>query len=377
MQYNDYETLMDLNVLYDAFQKCKSGVDWKCSIQRYEANLFYNLNQLRKQLRDEKYKPDKFVEFDVNERGKTRHIKSPSIRDRVLQRAICDYVLEPIFYPKLIYDNGASVKGKGVDFTRKRLDKHLRQYYREYGNKGYILVGDFSKFFESIPHDKLIEALRKHIQDERVINLLKMIIRSFSDDEKGLGIGSQISQICGIFYPTPLDNYITCVKGCNYARHMDDFYIISDDKELLKNLLVEINKIISKELDMSLNKKKTQICRIDKGFNFLKQRIWLNTDGRITHKPIKKNITRERRKLKSFKKKLDNGEMNYKTDIEQQYKSWRKTQLKYNCKLKIHNTDKMYENLFKESEEYNDEWRKQGKRKSGSKVTRTKIKTTS
>ena len=128
---------------------------------------------------------------------------------------------------------------------------------------------------------------------------------------------------------------------------------------------------------MSLNKKKTQICRIDKGFNFLKQRIWLNTDGRITHKPIKKNITRERRKLKSFKKKLDNGEMNYKTDIEQQYKSWRKTQLKYNCKLKIHNTDKMYENLFKESEEYNDEWRKQGKRKSGSKVTRTKIKTTS
>ena len=87
--------------------------------------------------------PDRFVEFDVNERGKTRHIKSPSIRDRVLQRAVCDYVLEPVLYSKLIYDNGASVKGKGVEFTRKRLDKHLRDYYREHGNKGYILVGDF------------------------------------------------------------------------------------------------------------------------------------------------------------------------------------------------------------------------------------------
>nr|DAH26993.1 MAG TPA: hypothetical protein [Caudoviricetes sp.] len=32
MQYDYYEKLMDLNVLYDAFQKCKSGVDWKCSI---------------------------------------------------------------------------------------------------------------------------------------------------------------------------------------------------------------------------------------------------------------------------------------------------------------------------------------------------------
>nr|DAH09221.1 MAG TPA: group II intron reverse transcriptase/maturase [Caudoviricetes sp.] len=378
MDYKYYGTLMDLNVLYDAFQQCKSGVDWKCSIQRYEANLFYNLNQLRKQLRDEKYKPDKFVKFDVNERGKIRHIKSPSIRDRVIQRAICDYILEPILYPKLIYDNGASVKGKGVDFTRKKLDKHLHEYYREYGNKGYILVGDFSKFFESIPHDKLIKALRKHVKDEKAMNLLKMIIYSFSGDEKGLGIGSQISQICGIFYPTPLDNYITCVQGCKfYARHMDDFYIISNDKEFLKNLLVEIDKIVSEELGMRLNDKKTQICRIDKGFNFLKQRIWLNKDGRITHKPIKKNITRERRKLKSFKKKLDNGEMNYKNDIEQQYKSWRKAQLKYNCKLKIHNTDKIYENLFKESEEYNDEWRKHEKRKSGSKVARAKVKTTS
>lgn len=378
MQYNYYEILMDLNVLYDAFQQCKSGVDWKCSIQRYEANLLYNLNQLRKTLRDDKYKPDKFVEFDVNERGKTRHIKSPSIRDRVIQRAICDYILEPTLYPKLVYDNGASVKGKGVDFTRKRLDKHLREYYREYGNEGYILVGDFGQFFESIPHDKLIEALRKHISDERVMNLLEMIICSFSDDGKGLGIGSQISQICGIFYPTPLDNYITCVKGCKfYARHMDDFYVISNDKKFLKDLLIEIEKIVSEKLKMNLNKKKTHICRLDKGFNFLKQRIWLNECGRITHKPIKKNITRERRKLKAFKKKSDAGEMAYKSDIEQQYKSWRKAQLKYDCKKKIHNTDKLYENLFKESEGYNNDWRKQGKRKTGSKIKGTEIEATS
>ena len=64
------------------------------------------------------------------------------------------------------------------------------------------------------------------------MNLLEMIVRSFSDDGKGLGIGSQISQICGIYYPTPLDIYFTSVMGCGkYARHMDDFYTISNDKE--------------------------------------------------------------------------------------------------------------------------------------------------
>lgn len=348
MQQNLYEKITDMNILYQSFQKCKMGVDWKASIQRYEANLLPNLIKLRRSLIEGTYKPDRFIEFDVNERGKTRHIKSPSIRDRVLQRAICDYVLEPALYPKLIYDNGASVKGKGVEFTRKRLDKHLRDYYREYGNKGYILVGDFSKFFESIPHDKLIESLKKHIKDEKMMDLLEMIICSFSDDGKGLGIGSQISQICGIYYPTPLDIYFTSVMGCGkYARHMDDFYAISNDKEYLKGLLNGVEEIIE-ELGMKLNKKKTHICRIDKGFIFLKQYIFITESGRIVHKPCKSNFVRERRKLKAFKRKLDNKEITL-GEIIFTYKSWRNCQVKYDCKKSIHSMDKLFEQLFRKA----------------------------
>lgn len=346
MENKYFEMLLDLNVLYTSFQKCKSSVDWKCSIQRYEANIFQNIRDIQRRLENGTYKPDKFVEFDVNERGKTRHIKSPSIRDRVLQRAICDYVLEPLIYPKLIYNNGASVKEKGVDFSRKQLDKHLRKYYSKYGNKGYILVGDFSKFFESIPHDKMIESLKKCIPDKKIIDLLKMIIQSFSDTGVGLGIGSQISQICGIYYPTPIDIYCTTVMGCKfYVRHMDDFYIIHEDKEFLKTVLGGIKEIAT-DLGLKLNEKKTQICRIDKGFNFLKQRIFIANTGRIIHKPNKSGFVREKHKIKSFKFKMSSGEMN-KKDIENQYKSWKNNIIKYDCKRTIYNTDKMYNELFK------------------------------
>ena len=58
---NYYEKLLDLNVLYDSFQKYKVGVDWKCSVQRYEANLLANLYSLRKRLENGTYKPGKCV----------------------------------------------------------------------------------------------------------------------------------------------------------------------------------------------------------------------------------------------------------------------------------------------------------------------------
>lgn len=286
-----------------------------------------------------------YVEFNVSERGKTRHIKSPSIRDKILQRAVCDNILESILYPKLIYNNGASIKDKGVEFTRQQLVKHLRRYYVEHGNDGYILTCDFRKFFESIPHDKLISALQKYIPNEDTINLLKIIIYSYNDDGVGLGIGSQASQIFGVFYPTPIDTYCTVVEGNKYyARHMDDFYVIHHDKEYLKQLLPKIRKIAD-ELGLTLNEKKTQICKLSKGFVFLKQFIYMTDTGKIVRRPVKKNVVRERRKLKTFHKKLQNGEMTMKY-IREHYKSWRGTTKKYAKPYTIKNMDALYVSLF-------------------------------
>ena len=349
MKNNYYKILLDLNVLYNSFDKCKSCVDLKCSMQKYEANILQNLNSLQKELKNKTYVPDKYVEFTVSERGKTRQIKSPSIRDKILQRAICDNILEPIIYPKLIHNNGASIKGKGVEFTRKQLTKHLQKYYREYGNKGYILVGDFRKFFESIPHDKLITSLSEYILDENVMNLLKLIIDSYTDTDIGLGIGSQASQIFGVFYPSPIDRLCTVVEGNKYyARHMDDFYVIHHDKEYLKSLLLKI-KEMAEEFGLSLNEKKTQICKLSKGFVFLKQFIYMTDTGKIVRRPTKENIVRERRKLKSFYKKLQRGEMTREYVIEH-YKSWRGTTKKYAKPYTIKNMDALLTSLLGKGE---------------------------
>jgi hypothetical protein len=360
-----FDRLTDLDNLYNSFMNCKKGVDWKESVQRYESNLLQNINTLRKALLDGTYRQKAFFEFDINERGKKRHIKSMHISDRVLQRVLCDYVLNPVLFKNLIYDNGASVKGKGIEFSRKRLKVHLQRYYRKHGNKGWVLKIDFSKYFDSIPHDILKQKIREKIKDEKVIKLTEYLIDTFEGD-CGVGIGSQLSQTAGIFYPTELDNFCKIVKGCKYyGRYMDDTYIIHEDKKFLQELYKEY-QIISQNLGITINSQKTQIMKLEKGFIFLQMRYLLTETGKVVIIPVNKAVVRQRRKLKKLFILLHKHRIT-KEQIEEQYKSWRGNIMKYNAYKSVRNLDALYNILFggkqNEKEKRNDTRRKTRRRR--------------
>lgn len=367
--------ISNANVLMDSYFKCRKNSIWKNSVQQYETNLLKNIRKTQLELQNKTYRQSDFDNFYLCERGKERYVRSISFYDRVVQRALCDQ-LTPIVRPYLIYDNGASLKNKGIEFARKRIENHLHKYYRKYGNSGYVLTIDFRKFYDNIMHKPLMEMYNKIIDDEDIIKLISHLVDSFSIDisnyditekdlfdsltyakentnktgevfmHKSLGIGSQISQISGVLYPAQIDNYCKIVKGIKYyGRYMDDTYILSNDKEYLKDLLEEITKICDK-LGIFINKKKTQIFRIDKGFTFLKIKYRLTDTGHLVKIPVKGTFVRERRKLKYFKRMLDNKEMEY-HDIETQYKSWRGSLLRYDCHRTLRNMDKLYYELFK------------------------------
>lgn len=380
-KYSDLNILCDANLHIKSFNKCKKGSIWKESVQRYEMNLLKNINNQITAIQNGTYEQLPFNEFTLNERGKIREIKATHIDDRVVLGNLCDNILIPKIAKYLIYDNGASLKGKGVYFTRKRFETHLHKYYRKHGNEGYILLMDFTKFFDNIRHDKLLEEYKKRIKDNDLMDFLNGIIDAFRIDvsylndeeykyclnsiynaleyakidkslltgeklmEKSVGIGSQISQISGLLFPSKIDNYCKIVKGLKYyGRYMDDTYIIHESKEYLQQLLSDINKICD-EYGIFINHKKTQIVKLTKTFIFLKTRYNLTDTGKVIKRINKDSVTRERRKLKKFRKMLDNGTMTY-ADIEEAYRSWRGSLKYYSAYHVTKNMDELFNQLF-------------------------------
>ena len=342
-QYGDFDKVFTFDNLYCAFKKCCRGVGWKASTQRYKANALQNINDTLRSLQNGTYKSRGFYEFDVVERGKPRHIKSVHISERVVQRCLCDNALVPMFGKSFIYDNGACIEHKGIDFAVRRLVCHLQRHFRKYGTNGYALVFDFSRYFDNIQHEPLKEVVDKAFTDTRIARLVNGFIDDFG--EVGLGLGSQISQVSALMYPNRLDHYIKEVLHIkHYGRYMDDGYLIHDSKEHLQHCLQEIRRLCA-ELGIKLNEKKTQIVKLSRGLNFLKRRFILTETGKAIVKPARKGITKMRRKLRTFKRWFVAGKMKME-DIRTSYTSWKGHMKQCNAYRTILSTDALFDSLF-------------------------------
>jgi len=374
--------ITDLNVLYDAFRASMKGSAWKEEPQRFEADFLSELVKIKEELDTKEYRTSKGTEFMLHERGKPRYIHGSRMRDRVVRHALCDTELSPSLSPYLIHNNAASRKGKGITFARNMFERDLHNYYIEHRtNDGYVGFIDLSKFYDNIRHDKIRELVNPKVRED-VRWLLDEIVSNFcidvsymSDEEyahcierkfnsieyyttipkelltgekmmpKSVDIGDQVSQDIGVFFPTRLDNYAKIVRGCRrYGRYMDDIYIVHYDKKELRSIM---DGIISEaeRLGLFINMRKTRIVKLSSTFKYLQVKYTLTESGKVIRRINPKSATRQRRRIKAYKRLLDKGEMPYE-DIEQSYKSWMGDYSRIMSKKQIRNMKNLYKDLF-------------------------------
>lgn len=329
-----FEEVFSTEHLLICARECLRGVTWKQSAQMFEIDLLQWIATLHKELMQGTYHSRGFHNFTICERGKRRDISSVHISERCVQKCLVKFALKPIITPRLIYDNAATIEGRGTEYAIKRLREHLRYHLARYGRTGGILTADYHNYFGSINHDRLLEMYRKIIDDDRVYDLIVYFIRCFPGDT-GLGLGSEISQISAVFFPNSIDHYIKDVlRAHGYARYMDDSYIISDDL----NKLREYRNIIARksaELGLELNTKMTQITKFDGGsFVYLKKRVFITENHKVVMRLVPKNITQRRRGIKKQRTMLASGKITS-GSMQQSFNSWRGYAEKYNSHTSV------------------------------------------
>lgn len=382
--------LLDANLIYEMGFEAMSGSPFKFGTQLFEVNHLLKTAEIARDLLELQYTPDEGVQFTLRERGKTRFITSNTMQDKVVNHLICDHALMESVQQHTIHDNGASQKGKGVSFHRRRLKQHLSQYFRKYGTHGYVLLVDFSGFYANIPHDRCIKMLTGFLNQNknltepekvlclwlirRIFKTFEIDVSRFSDEEieklmhskvdptlnfqispelltgerflaKGVDIGNQVSQAVGIAYGYEIDNFIKIVNSIEgYGRYTDDLYILHPDKKFLFDLLDGIEAIADK-WGIIINRKKTRVCPIKRKFRHLQISYILKETGKVVERINPKAVVRERRKLKSYAGLLKSGDMTL-DDIENSFKSWLGSFRKYLTTYQAINLGVLYYTLF-------------------------------
>lgn len=334
--------------------ECTRQSRWKETTQRYLSNLLLNNIELRDEVLSGNYKVRPTVDFTLNERGHIRQIEAPVVRDRIVQKTITNNILIPLLRPCLIYDNFASLEMRGTSFARKRFDIMLRRYFAKNRTDGYALLIDVRKYFNSIDHEVLKQLIAPKIKDlePRTVGLIHYIIDTSSKTGVGLNLGSEAPQIFAVYYLNPVDQFAKVVKCCKYyGRYMDDIFVLGKTKSELQALLSEIKEVLSK-LKLEVNTKKTHIVKLSHGFTYLQVKYNILPSGKIIKRASHDKIVRERRRLKAFKRMLNDGKMT-ELEIYNCYQSWRGTFIREHNAIKktLDNMDKLYLDLFGKHEE--------------------------
>lgn len=319
----NYDELFTYQSLYQAHlrgRRCKRD---KKPLVRFEMITLDHLHILYDKIRTEKYKPSKYSTFTVRI-PKIREIQTQPYENRVVQHVLCDNLLTPYFEKRAILDNAACQKGKGMHYALDRFERMLQAHVKKHGVTGYFLKCDILKYFPSIPHKRLKQVICSHIEDERIKKLIESIIDSYHTKAaflkkydipysgkgditgRGIPIGNQTSQIFGMFYLNKVDRLIKeQLRIKVYSRYMDDFVLLHEDKEYVKNALEEIKKAV-KYLGLLLNAK-TQIIPIKNGITYLGFRFVITSTGKVVRMVKKETKKRLRGRAKLLKKAYLDG----------------------------------------------------------------------
>ncbi len=314
-----YDKLFIPYMLREAWKSVKSndgapGVDGMTieKVEEYGVDIY--LKELGEELRRQTYKPQAVKRVMIPKAdGGQRPLGIPTVRDRIAQ-TVCKMILEPIFE--------ADFEESSYGFRPERRSKDAITAIKEHlkAGKTEVYDADLSKYFDTIPHDKLQIALKQRIADPRMLKLINKWLKvsvyedgqykSGKDNHMGTPQGGVISPLLANIYLHLVDRIVNNAQslfskhGVKMVRYADDFVLMGSK---LPEEIIEKLKSLLYRMGLSLNESKTRKidARTD-NFSFLGFTICYDKDikGRDFRYwnivPSKKSEQKIRDKVKEY-----------------------------------------------------------------------------
>ncbi len=259
------EKLASAETLFEAWAKVKAnrgapGAD-HVTIAAFEQGLGERIERLSRDLIEGSYHPAPLRMIEVPKTsGGRRPLAIPTVLDRVAQTA-ATLVLTPVLEPEFEDSSYGYRVGRGVETAVRRVDVLRREGYV------WTVDADIERYFESVPHKKLLEQLARYVADERVVDLVERWLEAYSDTGLGLPQGGPISPLLANLYLDSVDEEIE-KHGARLVRYADDFVILCKSREIAQGALERVGALL-KERGLKLNPEKTRLVGYDEKLRFL------------------------------------------------------------------------------------------------------------
>lgn len=260
-----FEAISSLTTLEAAWEKVKgnagaAGGDGE-TVSAFAAEAPSHLLALHRELRAGRYHPGPHRVVPIPKRsGGTRPLSIPCVRDRVVQTAIA-LELTPVFDAGMAEGSFGYRPGRSVRQAVARIER-----FRDAGYQ-WVIDADIERYFEKVPHDALMSALGRVIEDRAVLDLIEQGLIAGAAGGRGLAQGSPLSPLLSNFYLDGFDDAVEAAE-VRLVRFADDFVLLCRSESRARAMLPRVAALLE-ERGLRLNPEKTRIVDFAEGFRFL------------------------------------------------------------------------------------------------------------
>jgi group II intron reverse transcriptase/maturase len=306
-----FEETISLTQLHTAYAAVRAnrgapGIDG-VTIEAFGDNLAEELTTLAQEVREWHYEPSPVRRVRIPKPdGGERLLGIPCIRDRVLQYSL-KLTIESRFEK--------TFSESSYGFRPGRNQQQAIQAAKKFVDDGrnWVVDIDLEQFFDRINHDRLITALQRKINDNRIIRLIGKTLRSgildgevFCQSGEGAVQGSPLSPLLSNIVLDELDSELGKRKLA-FCRYADDCNIFVGSRKAAERIMASITRFIENRMKLKVNRAKSKVALASEvkflGFTVIEGMLVIAKKSmmrametvdrltpRRTHKPLEKQI---------------------------------------------------------------------------------------